>query len=194
MTPPLSLNKEGWADAVRRLPSPHFEPRPPNTPIALVVVHGISLPLGEFGGDDVLHLFAGTLDCASYAAYESLRGLRVSAHFFIRRDGEIIQFVSCHDAAWHAGESCWRGRHRCNDFSVGVELEGSDDVAYESAQYEALATLIEGINCLPSAAAVVLVAGHADIAPQRKTDPGDAFDWRRLFALVGKEYDGRTAA
>jgi AmpD protein len=146
-------------------------------------VHGISLPPGVFGGDDVARLFTNTLDPASHDSYASLAGLRVSSHFFIRRDGELVQFVGCNDRAWHAGVSSWRGRERCNDFSVGIELEGADRVPYEDAQYPRLAVLLRALKRrYPGIADAV---GHSDVAPGRKTDPGPAFDWDRLARLTG---------
>jgi AmpD protein len=146
-------------------------------------VHGISLPPGEFGGDDVARLFTNTLDADAHPSYASIAGLRVSSHFFIRRDGELQQFVGCNDRAWHAGVSSWRGRERCNDFSVGIELEGTDRVPYEDAQYRRLAALLRALKrrCPTIAEAV----GHSDVAPGRKTDPGPAFDWDRLARLTG---------
>lgn len=152
------------------------------TAISLVVIHGISLPPGQFGGDDVERLFTNTLDAAAHPAYASIAGLKVSAHFLIRRDGELVQFVSCHDRAWHAGVSSWQGRERCNEFSIGIELEGTDTVAYTPAQYRQLAALLPALRArYPLVAAV----GHSDIAPGRKTDPGRAFDWARLARLTG---------
>lgn len=186
----VNLDDNGWACGVRRAPSPHFTPRPPQEAVTLTIIHGISLPPREFGGDDILRLFAGKLDDGAHPGYAALRGVRVSAHFLVRRDGELIQCVSCRHAAWHAGKSRWNGRTECNDFSIGVELEGADDVAYDDRQYERLALVIAGINRRHS----TLVVGHADVAPKRKTDPGGAFNWRRLFKLIGEEYDGRAFA
>jgi AmpD protein len=136
-----------------------------------------------FGGDGVMRLFTNTLDPAADPYYAAIAHLRVSAHFFVRRDGELVQFVSCNDRAWHAGVSSWRGRERCNDFSVGIELEGADDVPYAAAQYRRLAGLLGALKRrYPSIAAA---AGHSDVAPGRKTDPGPAFDWDRLSRLTG---------
>lgn len=149
--------------------------------MSLVVIHGISLPPGSFGGDEVERLFTNRLDPAGHPFYAGIATLRVSAHFLIRRDGELVQFVSCNDRAWHAGVSSWHGRARCNDFSVGIELEGTDTRPYERAQYRRLAELLRALACrYPLTAAV----GHSDVAPGRKTDPGPAFDWRRLAGLV----------
>jgi AmpD protein len=161
--------------------SPHCDARPADTPIELLVVHNISLPPGEFGGDAVLQLFAGTLDCSAHPFYAELVGLRVSAHFLIRRTGHVMQFVSCADRAWHAGVSSFEGRARCNDFSIGVELEGSDDTPYGDAQYQALCELT---RALAAAYPLRAVQGHCHIAPERKTDPGPSFDWPRYARAV----------
>jgi AmpD protein len=151
-------------------------------------VHGISLPPGVFGGDGVARLFTNTLDPAADPFYVTIAGLRVSAHFFVRRRGEVVQFVGCNDRAWHAGVSSWRGRERCNDFSVGIELEGADDVPYTVRQYRRLADLLRALKRrYPTIAAA---AGHSDIAPGRKTDPGPAFDWDRLALLTGARRAG----
>jgi AmpD protein len=176
-TLPLTLDAQGVASGVRFIASPHFDERPAGASLSLLVLHNISLPPGRFGGRAIIDLFTGVLDHAADPCYEGLRGLRVSAHFLIRRDGELIQFVACARRAWHAGRSSWRGRARCNDFSVGVELEGSDSAAYEAAQYVQLARLTRALRArypLPD------VAGHSDIAPGRKTDPGASFDWAQF--------------
>jgi AmpD protein len=178
----LRIDAAGVAAGAQQVPSPNADARPPGTEVTLLVVHNISLPPGVFGGDDVLRLFTNTLDWASHPAYESLRGLQVSAHFFVRRTGEVIQFVPCVHRAWHAGESEWRGRRRCNDFSIGVELEGTDTSPYADVQYRRLARLAVALRRRYPIADIV---GHSDVAPTRKTDPGPAFDWPRLRALVG---------
>ena len=177
----LRIDATGLAAGARQAPSPNADARPPDAEITLLVVHGISLPPGVFGGDDVLRLFTNTLDWSSHSAYGPLRGLRVSAHFFVRRTGEVVQFVPCGRRAWHAGESEWRGRPRCNDFSIGVELEGTDTAPYADVQYERLARLAAALR---RRYPIVDIVGHSDIAPTRKTDPGPAFDWLRLRALV----------
>ncbi len=148
------------------------------------MIHSISLPPGEFGGRDVERLFCNSLDCDAHPYYDRLRGLRVSAHFLIRRSGEVLQFVRCTQRAWHAGASSWRGRDRCNDFSVGIELEGSDEVPYADPQYAVLGALITAVS---RAYPVEDVVGHADVAPDRKTDPGPSFDWSRLPALIRRD-------
>lgn len=164
------------AQHVIHQPSPHFDQRPAGIPIDLLVMHNISLPPGEFGGGYVQQLFAGTLDLNTHAWFENLKGVRVSAHFLIERNGQMTQFVSCHDRAWHAGISNFDGRPQCNDFSIGIELEGTDDIPYTEPQYVALMLLTEALrNAFPLKA----VRGHCHIAPERKTDPGASFDWQR---------------
>jgi len=178
MSVSLSVDAGGWVSAARALPSPNFEARPAGAVPTLIVVHNISLPPGEFGGTAIADLFQNRLDCSAHPYYDAhLRGLRVSSHFVIRRDGSLEQFVSCDERAWHAGVSSFFGRERCNDFSIGIELEGSDGTAFEAPQYETLAALVKAlVDRYPVAA----LAGHSDIAPGRKTDPGLCFDWQRL--------------
>jgi len=167
--------------AFRCLRSPNQDGRPPGEAIRLVVVHAISLPPGEFGGPGVEQLFTNTLDPAEHPYYATIAHLRVSAHFFIRRDGEAIRFVDPARRAWHAGMSSWQGRERCNDFSIGIELEGCDTLPFEAVQYERLAALIrELLGPYP----IEAVVGHSDIAPGRKTDPGPCFEWTRLRGLL----------
>lgn len=170
----MKIDAAGWVAGITQLPSPNVDTRPDGVTIDLLVIHAISLPPDEFGGEGVAQLFTNTLDGNAHPYYATLRDLRVSAHFFIRRDGTVIQFVSCLQRAWHAGVSTWQGRSRCNDFSIGIELEGSDHVAFTSAQYVALhdLTLI-----LRRHYPLRGIAGHQHIAPQRKTDPGVHFDW-----------------
>ena len=177
----LSLDADGRASLARQIASANCDERPGGTPITLVVVHGISLPPGKFGGRAVEQLFTNRLDIAGDSYYASLKGLHVSAHFFVRRDGRLLQFVPCAKRAWHAGVSSWKGRERCNDFSIGIELEGTDDIPYASAQYAMLARLVKALRRRYPIADVV---GHCDVAPGRKTDPGPAFDWARLARLV----------
>jgi N-acetyl-anhydromuramoyl-L-alanine amidase len=177
------IDAHGLAAGARFIPSPNCDDRPAGEPIRLIVIHNISLPPGEFGGDDVIRLFCNTLDCARHPYYAGLRDLRVSAHFLIRRTGELLQFVPCIRRAWHAGDSSWRGRVRCNDFSVGIELEGSDEIPYADSQYATLGVLAAALS---RAYPIQHVVGHADVAPGRKTDPGPAFDWRRFRALAGR--------
>lgn len=177
------LEPGGWLAGARRVLSPNADARPEGVAVALIVVHGISLPPGSFGGDGIFELFTNRLDAAAHPYYATIAGLRVSAHFCIRRAGELIQFVGCQDRAWHAGVSSWRGRGGCNDFSIGVELEGADDTPYTAAQYRRLASLAKALARRYSGLAEL--AGHADVAPGRKTDPGPAFDWARLSGLLG---------
>jgi len=178
----LAVDAAGYAAHARQIASPNFDARPPGTPITLAVIHGISLPPGVFRGDGVVRLFTNTIDATAHRYYASIAQLRVSAHFFIRRRGELVQFVSCNDRAWHAGVSSWGGRQGCNDFSIGIELEGTDATPYRSAQYVRLAALLAALKRrYPLEAAV----GHSDVAPGRKTDPGPAFDWDRLASLTG---------
>lgn len=172
---------KGWLRGVRRIRSPNFDARPEGTRVSLIVIHAISLPPDEFGGPGVIELFTNRLDAAAHPYYATIASLRVSAHFFIRRDGELIQFVPADARAWHAGVSSWRGRERCNDFSLGIELEGCDTMPFEDAQYR---TLIELLRRLRRRYPGVEIAGHSDIAPGRKTDPGPLFDWARLEGVA----------
>ena len=170
---------DGWLAWARALPSPHFGARPEGMPVTLVVVHNISLPPGRFGGEWVEDFFLGRLDARAHPYFAEIAGLQVSAHLYVRRDGRVVQFVGCDQRAWHAGKSVWQGRENCNDFSVGIELEGCDDQPFEAAQYEALGELI---SVLRTRYPLTAVAGHSDIAPGRKTDPGPCFDWHRIRA------------
>ena len=171
------LDAAGWLSAARRLPSPNCDARPEGTAIELIVIHNISLPPGVFDGDAVIDLFTNRLDWDAHPYYQDIRGLKVSAHFFIRRDGTLIQFVPCTLRAWHAGVSSWQARDCCNDFSIGIELEGSDDLPFTEAQYATLAPLLQ---LLRQAYPIRAVVGHSDIAPGRKTDPGPHFAWQRI--------------
>jgi len=173
----LSIDRGGLADAAAQVPSPNFDERPPSTDISLVVIHGISLPPGRFGGDAIERLFTNRLDPCAHPYFATIAGLRVSSHFLIRRNGALLQFVACGARAWHAGESIWRGRTQCNDFSIGIELEGTDDRPYTTAQYRRLRALLAALS---RRYGIRDVAGHSDIAPGRKTDPGPSFDWSRL--------------
>jgi N-acetyl-anhydromuramoyl-L-alanine amidase len=177
----LGIDQRGFASTALQIRSPNRDARPPGIEVELVVIHGISLPPGDFGGDGIARLFTNRLDPVDHPYYATIGKLRVSAHFLIRRDGRLVQFVSCNDRAWHAGASSWNGRHACNDFSIGVELEGTDDVPYASVQYTMLARLLKAIVRHHPVKGIV---GHSDIAPGRKTDPGPAFDWARLRRLV----------
>ena len=168
---------DGRIAEARFVHSPNQDERPPGTSVDLLVIHAISLPPGEFGGGAIEALFTNRLDSAAHPYFREIAALRVSAHFLIRRDGQLLQFVACDRRAWHAGVSCWRGRERCNDFSIGVELEGCDDQPFEDIQYEKLRTLIPVLRQRYPLSDVV---GHSDVAPGRKTDPGPCFDWSRV--------------
>ena len=173
----MIIAADGCADTARYLASANCDERPPGEAITLLVIHSISLPPGEFGGDAIVRLFTNELDCSTHPYYRTLAGLRVSAHFLIRRAGELLKFVPCTRRAWHAGASSWGDRSGCNDFSVGIELEGADTVPYTEPQYRVLAELTRALQSVYPLADVV---GHCDIAPGRKTDPGPNFDWPRL--------------
>ncbi len=174
----IQIDEQGLLVGGEYIPSPNCDDRP-GCAIELLVIHNISLPPGEFGGDGVRQLFTNALDAGAHPFYQTIAGLRVSAHFFVRRDGRIVQFVPCRKRAWHAGESCWQGRSRCNDFSVGVELEGTDGVPFTTEQYEALRRLTVALR---ETYPIRGIAGHSDIAPGRKTDPGPHFEWARYLS------------
>ena len=176
----MRIDAQGLLVGGEYIPSPNCDDRPTGA-IELLVIHNISLPPGKFGGDGVRQLFTNELNVGAHPCYQTIAGLKVSAHFFVRRDGRIIQFVSCMKRAWHAGESCWQGRSRCNDFSLGIELEGSDTVPFTDAQYNALHRLTQALRAVYP---IRGIAGHSDIAPQRKTDPGICFDWARYLAAL----------
>ncbi len=175
----MNLSDHGVLEGIRYVASPYCDFRPAEQDIRLLVIHNISLPPGEFGGRAVEALFTGSLDSDAHPYYQDICGLKVSTHFFIRRDGELIQFVPCSRRAWHAGISSWQGWERCNDFSIGIELEGSDDIPFADAQYQTLLPLLDALRQRYSITAIV---GHSDIAPGRKTDPGPHFDWNRITA------------
>lgn len=167
----------GWWGGARRRESPNHGPRPAGIDISLALIHSISLPPGEYGGEAVEQLFTNRLDWDAHPYYQRIRGLQVSSHFFIRRDGATMQFVSCDERAWHAGPSAWQGRANCNDFSIGIELEGLEGETFEPAQYESLVTLLRAVAARYPLTAV---AGHEHVAPGRKIDPGPGFDWAAL--------------
>ena len=172
---------DGWLPGIVHRRSPHFNGRPEGTLVSLAVLHYISLPAGCFRGEDVDALFMGRLDAQRRPEYESLRGLRVSSHFFVRRTGEIRQYVSVFDRAWHAGISSFEGRPGCNDFSVGIELEGTGETVFEEMQYRSLAQLLAMLSeVLP----IEAVTGHEHVAPGRKQDPGPCFDWERVRRMI----------
>jgi AmpD protein len=176
------LWRDGWYQFAGHVPSPNFGARPQGTTISLIVLHSISLPPGQYGGEDVQRLFTNQLDWDSHPYFQTIRGMKVSAHFYIRRQGELQQFVSCNDRAWHAGESSHLGRNNCNDHSVGIELEGLEGGDFEDSQYETLESLCAALlENYP----VVHFAGHEHIAPGRKTDPGTGFDWSLFQKSLG---------
>ena len=179
----LQFDAQGWLiSGARRSASPHWDARPSDAEITLAVIHNISLPAGCFEGSAVEDLFLGRLDCNQHPSFSELAGLRVSAHFFVRRSGEVIQFVGLPDRAWHAGVSEFLGRHACNDFSIGLELEGADDVPYPDIQMQAAADVLAGAcTMLPT---LKWIVGHSDLAPGRKTDPGPAFSWQEMLRLL----------
>lgn len=177
----LIVNKQtGLLEQTPFQPSPHHDDRPAGAPIDMIVVHGISLPPGQFGTSAVADFFAGKLEISQHPYFATINHLRVSSHLFIRRTGEIIQFVPFHKRAWHAGESFYQGKSHCNDFSIGIELEGTDEVPYESAQYQQLCVVIDSLRCAYPAITHDRIVGHSDIAPGRKTDPGPIFDWNYI--------------
>ena len=179
----LTIDQNGWlavGDHVSQVRSPNFNERPAATDVSLLVIHNITLPPGQFGTPYIRDLFLNQLDLTADPWFVNLNGLKVSAHFLIDRSGHITQFVSCDDRAWHAGASTFEGRAQCNDFSIGIELEGTDDQPFEAVQYEQLANLT---RCVRLRYPLTAVAGHSDIAPGRKTDPGPFFDWQRYRAL-----------
>lgn len=177
----MILAADGWLSGCRRVESPNQDERPPGAEVSLLLVHSISLPPGEYGGDAIERLFTNRLDPAAHPYFAAVAGLEVSAHFLVRRDGALVQFVPAGRRAWHAGASRWRGRARCNDFSLGVELEGVDTDAFADAQYEALARLARALR---AALPLRHLAAHSDVAPGRKTDPGARFAWPRFLALL----------
>jgi AmpD protein len=172
----------GWLSNARHCPSPNFGPRPDGAVIDLIVVHSISLPPGVYGGPEVERLFTNRLDWSAHPYFERIRGMEVSSHFFVRRDGELLQFVDAEARAWHAGASSWRGRDNCNDDSIGVELEGLEGESFENGQYTTLTRLCQQ---LARRYPVAHIAGHEHIAPGRKQDPGPGFDWPRLRSALG---------
>ena len=176
MTENYTINNDGFVTQALQIASPNFDARPDNE-ISLIVIHNISLPPSQYGGNGIIELFTNQLNPDEHPYYATIHTYQVSAHFLIRRDGELIQFVSCLNRAWHAGKSNWQTRERCNDFSVGIELEGSDFEAFEAPQYDALNKLVASLKHNYPIQAIV---GHSDIAPDRKTDPGPYFDWQKL--------------
>jgi AmpD protein len=182
-TIPTPIHDGLLTEAVYR-PSPHQDERPPASIIDMIVIHGISLPPGEFGTHAIEDFFCGQLDPAAHPAYASIAHLKVSSHLLIKRTGDIIQFVPFDRRAWHAGESYFQGKTRCNDFSIGIELEGTDDIPYGPVQYIRLAYVVRGLLTAYPAITQDRIVGHVDIAPGRKTDPGPVFDWTHLKGML----------
>ena len=172
--------KTGLLVGAKQVLSPYFDERPAGVHPDLIVLHGISLPPGEFGGPWVARLFTGNLPADAHPEFRERAGLRVSAHLLVRRDGEVVQFVSLNHRAWHAGKSCWQGREACNDYSIGIECEGADEVPYADAQYARLSELLPMLLAAYPAITPDRIVGHSDVAPGRKTDPGPSFDWGRV--------------
>ncbi len=180
----MLIDKQGWLQDQQIILSPNFNERPVTEDIRLIVVHGISLPPGEYGGGYVEQLFTNQLNAAEHDFFASIKGLQVSAHCFINRSGELIQFVSFNKRAWHAGISNWQGSENCNDFSIGIEMEGTDEEPYEEVQYQQLAKLVISLRKQYPAIQEQSICAHSDIAPGRKTDPGPYFDWIKLTQLI----------
>ena len=176
----LTINDAGWLQTAEVMQSPNCDARPDNSKIKLIVIHGISLPPAEFGGGYIQQFFCNQLDANAHDYFPTICQMQVSAHCLIERDGNITQFVSFLDRAWHAGVSSWRGEQSCNDYSIGIELEGSDDLAYDDRQYDQLNTLVTSLISHYPGIDNDAVCGHSEIAPGRKTDPGPAFDWKRI--------------
>lgn len=181
------LRSSGRFPGVRWCPSPNFGLRPESSSISLLVVHNISLPPEQFGGPHIENFFCNCLDTAAHPYFETIADLKVSAHALIRRDGSVIQFVNCLDRAWHAGRSSFEGKEECNDYSIGIELEGADEIPYTQEQYQMLARLARLIMIAWPEVTPDRITGHSDIAPGRKTDPGPAFSWSRFRALLSTE-------
>ena len=177
----MRVGINGWLSGVRKVRTPNCDQRPPGGSIDMLVIHNISLPPDQFGGSEIVKFFTNQLDVTFHPYFKQLKDVKVSSHFLIQRNGGVIQFVPCAQRAWHAGASNWLGRSRCNDFSIGIELEGSDFVPFTDVQY---ATLVRLTRCLQRAYPIRTIVGHSDIAPGRKTDPGPFFDWSRYRASL----------
>ena len=182
MTPSFNLDTDtGLVRPARQCRSPNRDARPAGQQPRLIILHGISLPPGCFGGPEIEQLFTNTLDWDAHPYFDAIRGLEVSAHLLVRRDGTLVQFVPLHERAWHAGDSCFRRCARCNDYSIGIELEGEDDLLYQDVQYEVLVAVLGTLLRAYPGISAREIAAHSDVAPGRKTDPGPAFDWLRLY-------------
>lgn len=178
----FNISKDGFANGVRQIVSPNFDDRPDAAIVDMIVIHNISLPPNEYGGNGIIELFKNKLNPDEHPYYAEIFTAKVSSHFLICRDGELIQFVACTKRAWHAGASTWQGRERCNDFSIGIELEGCDSEAFEGTQYKTLKPLLRSLKL---AYPIQHIIGHSDIAPGRKTDPGPYFDWEEVTNQAG---------
>jgi AmpD protein len=178
------MNSAGWLDGIRHVSSPNYNQRPCHCEIDTLVIHNISLPPNQFGGGYIEQFFTNTLDCSEHGYFQEIKGMKVSSHFLIARDGAITQFVPVTERAWHAGQSQLGERCNCNDFSIGIELEGADDILYTVDQYRALTTLTDRLMGLFPRLDIANIVGHSDIAPGRKTDPGPAFDWQHYKDLL----------
>ena len=181
----LTIDSQGWLSCVRRVPSPNFNDRPELIEVSLLVLHNISLPPQQFGGSYICDFFTNCLDLSVHPYFEEIADIQVSSHVLIDRQGEIIQFVSFDHRAWHAGKSCFNGVDNCNDYSVGIELEGADDIAYTDSQYQTLMQISRALMVYYPTITKPRIVGHCDIAAGRKTDPGLAFDWQRYFSVLG---------
>ena len=183
---------DGLIEPARLCLSPNRDERPAGIALDTVIVHGISLPPGQFGGDEIENLFLNQLDWDAHPYFDEIRGMEVSAHLLIRRDGKLLQFVPFTERAWHAGESSFRGRSRCNDFSVGIELEGEDETPYDDRQYEVLPRVLEALYAAYPGMSSRNLAGHCDVSVGRKTDPGPAFNWQRLYDALGEQLENKS--
>ena len=180
----MKIDSLGVINNINQRACSHFDERPAQCDISLLVIHNISLPAGQFNTSYVDDLFMGCIDCNAHPSFSDLEGLKVSAHCFIKRCGEVIQYVPFEKRAWHAGRSCFAGQQNCNDFSIGIELEGTDTINYTDAQYQSLAALAQAIMQRYPKITASNIVGHCDIAPGRKTDPGASFNWRKFFNLI----------
>jgi len=180
----MKIDSLGVINNINQRACSHFDERPAQCDISLLVIHNISLPAGQFNTPYVDDLFMGCIDCNAHSSFSDLEGLKVSAHCFIKRCGEVIQYVPFEKRAWHAGRSCFAGQQNCNDFSIGIELEGTDTTNYTDAQYQSLAALTQAIMQRYPKITASNIVGHCDIAPGRKTDPGASFNWRKFFNLI----------
>lgn len=188
------LHRDIWLSSAKRVVSSNYDERPEDTNVNLLVIHNISLPPGKFGGPWIEDLFCNRLDPAAHPYFAGIAGLKVSAHLLIRRTGELIQFVPLNRRAWHAGQSSYKGRSACNDFSIGIELEGADDIPYTDLQYQTLVAVTEALTSLFPGITPATITGHCEIAPERKTDPGPAFDWNRYLASLDAGLKNRSSS